>query len=431
MIRPSLLYAVAEASHPASKIVLTRLLAILSVAIGCMTAQAGDDRFGFATHFEQGWPPTPVMQAIASSGVSYIRDDLNAGSWEPSTGVYVQPSWDMGWLNAAKANRLKVVAVLGPNWHYADKYDPVAMSNLAAWIAKTGLVTAFEITNEPNNAYASYEGPAWCTKLVALTNAVTAAVHAVNPSIQVIGLGGQGTQIFFMLAKGTTMDGVVYHPYANGAGFIPETTYEWPYLDYGTWIQILNSKTTLPKWETEWGTGTTATFTNTNQAVFLARRSLQESGLGVEHSFIYEFQDNGPELYGVDSSNPTTPKRAFYVVQRIISTLAGVHGGTSFVTVNSVANGDVADVKAFAYQGSINKTVVAFWFGNYDPRTPPAASTCQLTFTVPHPYTHPYVMNAITGAQVPLSSYNWSQSGTQCSVAGLPISDQPLIIVMQ
>jgi hypothetical protein len=264
-----------------------------------------------------------------------------------------------------------------------------------------------------------------------LTNAVTAAVHAVNPSIQVIGLGAQGTQIFYMLAKGTTMDGVVYHPYANGAGFIPETTYEWPYLDYGTWIQVLDSKTTLPKWETEWGTGTTATFTNTDQAVFIARRLLQESGLGVEHSLIYEFEDNGPELYGVDSSNPTTPKTAFYVVRRIISTLAGVQGGTSFVTVNSVANGDVADVKAFAYQGSINKTVVAFWFGNHDPRTPPAASTCQLTFTVPHRYTQPYVMNAITGTQVPVSSYSWSQSGTQFSVAGLPISDQPMIIVMQ
>jgi hypothetical protein len=41
----------------------------------------------------------------------------------------------MGWLNASKANGLKVVAILGPNPNYADKYDPVAMSNLATWIA--------------------------------------------------------------------------------------------------------------------------------------------------------------------------------------------------------------------------------------------------------------------------------------------------------
>jgi hypothetical protein len=409
------------------------LALVLNVAIGCFLAQAGDDRFGFATHFEQGWPPSTVMPAIVSSGVSYIRDDLYAGRWETSPHVYVQPAGDMGWLNTAKANGLKVVAILGPNGNYADNYDPVAMSNLATWIAKTGLVTAFEITNEPNNAYASFEGTAWQTKLVTLTNAVATAVHAVNPSIMVIGFGAQGTQVFNMLAQGTNMDGVVYHPYFN-TSFLTETTYEWEWLDYGSWIAAIDAKTTLPKWETEWGVGTSAAFTNANQADFIARRLLQAAGLGVEHTFIYEFQDNGTELYGINSSNPTTPKAAFYVVQRIISTLAGVQGGSgTFVTVNSVANGDLTDVKAYAYQGSINKTAVAYWFGNHDPRTPPVASTCTVTFTIPltHTHAHSYVLNAITGTQTPVSSYKWSQNGCQYSVAGLPISDQPMIIVMQ
>jgi hypothetical protein len=406
------------------------LWAAFCVAVGSVTAHAGDDRFGFVTHFEQGWPSTPLMQYIASSGVSYIRDDLLASSWEGSPGVYRQPAWDMGWLTAAKANGLKVVAVLGPNGNYADNYDPVAMSNLAIWIARTGLVTAFEITNEPNNAYTSYEGPTWQTKLVALTNAVTVAVHGVNPTIKVIGLGGQGRQIFNMLALGATVDGVAYHPYSY-AYHIPESTYEWQYLDYEGWIQALTLKTVLPKWETEWGLGTTGTFTNTYQAEFIARRLLQEAGLGIEHSFIYEFQDAGTELYGVDSAYPTTPKPAFYVVQRIISTLAGVQGGTSYVTVNSVANGDLTDVKAFAYQGTINKTVVSIWFGNHDPLSPPPASTCKITFTVPHAHTNSYVMNALTGTKVPVSSYKWSQSGDQFAIANLPISDQPSVIVIQ
>ena len=402
---------------------------MLSITIGCVTLRAGDDRFGFATHFEQGWPTNPDMQDIAAAGVSYIRDDLNAGNWEPRPGVYVLPSSDMAWLNAAQAHGLKVVAVLGPNSLYADNYDPTAMSNLAAWIARTGLVTAFEVVNEPNNAYAAHEGSTWESKLVTLTNAVTAVVHAVNSSIQVIGLGAQGTQIFDMLAMGTTMNGVVYHPYGNGAGFIPETTYEWEWRVYAPWIQAISAQTSLPKWETEWGIGTTSTFTNANQADFIARRLLEESGLGVEHSFIYEFQDNGTELYGVDSANPTSPKVAYYVVQRIISTLSGVYGGTSVVTVDSVANGDLADVEAFAYQGSTSKTVVSFWFGNHDPRTLPASSECGLTFTVPHAFTQAYVMDTLTGNQVPLSSYRWSRNGTQVSVAGLPISDAPMVIV--
>ena len=95
----------------------------------------------------------------------------------------------MGWLNAAKANGLKVVAILGPNKKYADNYDPIAMSNLAAWIAKTGLVTAFEITNEPNNTYESYEGPTWRAEIFDTHERGYQCCSRCEPSVQVIGLG--------------------------------------------------------------------------------------------------------------------------------------------------------------------------------------------------------------------------------------------------
>jgi hypothetical protein len=187
----------------------------------------------------------------------------------------------------------------------------------------------------------------------------------------------------------------------------------------------------LPKWETEWGVGTSAPLTTAGQANFVARRLLQEAGLGIEHTFIYEFKDNGTELYGVEASN-NTPKLAFAVVQRIIATLAGAQGGTAScgVTVNSVANGDLGDVKSYAYQGT-NETVVSLWFGNHRISSPPSSSTCSLTFTVPFAYSHPYVLNAMTGTQVPFSIYSCTSKGNQLTVSGLPISDQPLIIVMQ
>ena len=57
------------------------------LANGCLTALAGDDPFRFATHFEQGWPPTPLMQAIASSGVSYIRTTFTLSVGKPIPAV--------------------------------------------------------------------------------------------------------------------------------------------------------------------------------------------------------------------------------------------------------------------------------------------------------------------------------------------------------
>jgi hypothetical protein len=86
-----------------------RLLIVLGITLGCLTLRAGDDRFGFATHFEQGWPTNPDMRDIAAAGVSYIRDDLNAGNWEPSLGAYVLPASDMAWLTAAQANGLQTI----------------------------------------------------------------------------------------------------------------------------------------------------------------------------------------------------------------------------------------------------------------------------------------------------------------------------------
>jgi hypothetical protein len=37
----------------------------------------------------------------------------------------------------------------------------------------------------------------------------------------------------------------------------------------------------------------------------------------------------------------------------------------------------------------------------------------------------------MTGTQVPLSIYSCTSTGNQLTVSGLPISDQPLIIVVQ
>ncbi len=392
-------------------------------------SRAGDDRFGFSTHFEQGWPSGPVMPAISASGAGYIRDDLFAGSWEPTQGTFIVPIWDSGWLKAAASNGLKVVGILGPNGHLLDPYDPTDMTNRAVFIAKTGLVSALEITNEPNNDYQSKEGSTWEVKLKALTSQVASAVHAAVPNVQVIGLGAQGQQIVNML-PGTIVDGVVYHPYGQNNS-IPDSVYEPPWFNYVLWGKELRSVTALPAWETEWGTQTSPTYSGDNQADYISRRLLSAAGLGVEHTFIYEFKDNGEELFGVESSNPMVPKPSYGVVQQIIASLAGVTGApASPVKIYNLANSDTTDATAYAYQGA-TKTVIAYWFANHSPVTPPPSSTVSLSYVVPNPHGNSILLDPFTGISVPLTNYKRYSSGTQFSVAGLPISDHPLIIIMQ
>jgi len=349
---------------------------LLVLSLFSQAVLAGDDRFGFATHFSGGWP-TSIMPTIASTGVGWIRDNYFA--------------WDYYYTAAHKAG-LKVCVIVGNE-------------SEASTAAKNGWADAIEVLNEPNNAYAHSDGPNWQSDLVTLTNAVSKAVQASggfigqsatgpsgslvigtntwtfgpiasqsgyplfengtrNPGIAaklfnlngtlialnannqwyqwsgsawsginppkgavppVIGLGAQGSQIFNMLDKNPKIDGVVYHPYAYDAN-TPETTYEWEYLDYGKWIQAIGSHTRLPKWETEWGGWGNPNSTTSNllaQSKFISRRFLQTAGLGIQHSFVYEYQDNGSELFGVTYANGGQ-KPSYSIIQKMISVLQGV-----------------------------------------------------------------------------------------------------------
>jgi hypothetical protein len=287
-------------------------LIVSLLVLGCIHGvYAGDDRFGVATHFDQGWSIT-LMPLIKALGVGWIRDDTPAWWWEHPAGHYVPPAGkELAWLTAAKAQGLKVVGIMGPNTNYpGDPYNQVAMSNLAVWMAKSGLIQVLEITNEPNNIK-EFQGAAGQAKLVALTNAVRAAVHKAVPGVEVIGLDEQGSEITNMLAMRPAIDGLVYHPYYSNP-INPASVYEPPDNVYAEWVQDLREKTKLPFWETEWGFWGGPL----QGSRILARLKLTQI-LRVEHTFIYEFRDNGAELYGlVDNSGK--PKPAYYVVQKFI-----------------------------------------------------------------------------------------------------------------
>lgn len=409
-----------------------------------------DRRFGFATHFEQGWSVN-LMPLIAATGVGYIRDDLLTSRWEPTVGNFVVPAADVTWINSAHANGLLVVGIIGKNTTYpsGDPYDPQLMANRAAFIAANGNVDVIEVTNEPNNDFQTTEGSAtWEAKLAALTTACTNAVNAVAPNVTVIGLGAQGNQIISILGS-TTVDGIVYHPYDNDnqtvGTFIPETVFEGSFTNYEGWLGNIMAATPLPLWETEWGTQTVTGFSQDNQACFLARRMLISMACAVDHTFIYEFRDNSStDLYGVYDITGTTAKASYAVVTRLIAALRGVVGSRSFavpassgfanhlfgVTLNSVANGNTAQAYGCLYKGA-SKTVVASWFGNTSPTAPPAASTCSITFPVHTGFTvaGATVLNVVAGTSVALSTFTTSLVGSNLTVSNLTITDHPLLII--
>jgi hypothetical protein len=449
--------------HPQSPFsVVMRLLAILSVVTGCMTAHAGDDRFGFATHFDQGWNPSTVMPLITPTGAAYIRDDTAWSGLEwKAQGVYQFYSSKLAWLQAAHNNGLKVVGCVqagGPNataryyspsaaW-YPNPYDVQGFANACAWLAVqtntdgTPLLAAMEILNEPNNGFQSYEvsigrGSYWLQDLTTFTNAAYAAIKKANPGMTVIGSGVQGDWIRQLINYGITLDGIVFHPYDLGSN-IPETTYEWQYRDYQQFITAIRSWTKLPLWTTEQNISNGDEFA---EAVWIARRLLLAFGLKVEHNFIYDFMDSSAQgvIY------PTLkPKLVYYVLRdRLIPSLAGLSSIGSVVTVTAHdANWDATDFKNFVFNaGGLNPVVAAVWFGNHNTTTGrpnPSVATLSFPGTGSHTSGQTTVLDLITGSSTtvlepgvpnPSNAPQWvSATGP---IANITVSDTPILIIVQ
>jgi hypothetical protein len=446
--------------HPQSSFnVVMRLLAILSVVIGCMSAHAGDDRFGFATHFDQGWSPSTVMPLITPTGSAWIRDDVGWSNIEhQGKGIYGLYSGAIAWLQAAHNNGLKVVGCVqagGPNataryyspsasW-YPNPYDVQGFANACAWLAVqtntdgTPLLAAMEILNEPNNGFQSYEksigrGSCWLQDLTTFTNAAYAAIKKANPSMTVIGAGVQGDWIHQLINMGITLDGIVSHPYDLGTN-IPETTYEWQYRDFQQFVTAYRTWTKLPMWNTEQNISNGDEFA---EAVWIARRLLLAFGLNVEHNFIYDFMDSSSQ--GVIYPN-LKPKQAYNVTNRLVPALAGLSSIGSVVTVAAYdANWDAADFKGFVFNAAgFNPTVAAVWFGNHNTTTgrpKPSVATLSFPGTSSRTSGQTTILDLLTGTTTSVlepgvANPNNAPQWVGTTIANITVSDTPILIIVQ
>jgi hypothetical protein len=391
-----------------------------------------DSRFGFSTHFDQGWNPATVIPQILTTPAQYIRDDMNWQVIEGVTqGVYnasaIKPFW-----NIAITAGLKCVAIIGANNGnplYANPFDPTGMANFCVWLVGQLPTLILEILNEPNNVYAGQEGVTWPSQYVTLINTVTTAVNAVSPSTIIIGYGGQGSQVLTMLANGTpTANGVVYHPYDPGNN-ISAQAYEPPYTDYGVWVSAVRAVTSLPIWETERNFSPGGAAQEYYGGVWNSQRLLQSYGLGIEHTFLYDFED-GSLQSAMNSS--LRPLQTYFVINRVLGPLQGLMStGAGVNLIPGASNFDMADFISFVFS-SVTSTVAALWLANHSPGFPPMAGQGTVSFPCSNSVgADSYVMDTVRGLSFPLGSFSTTFTGGVFTIFAFAISDHPMMIVLK
>ena len=414
-----------------------RLLTLLLLHV--INIQA-DDRLGFVTHFQQGWNPDALVPKIVQSGVGMIRDDIGWWNCEPSKGKYTMRASDVHWISVAGQAGLKIVLCLQypPPWYKdasGNPYDPAAYGDMAAWLAQQCLahpewnVTAIEVLNEPNNIR-YFKGSAGLTRYVAVLNSAYQKVKAVNPLINVIGLGMQGDQNLTMMAQGAQGDGFTLHPYDPG-DIVPEHNYEPPYNDFLQYLTAWRKHTSLPRWDTEWGDQSSLAGGENNQALEHIRRILLCFGGGVAHSFIYDFMDAGDHSGVVTGT--LAPKQAYTAIQRLLPYLQGLssQGGVYVDKDNSVSNFDYSKFISYVFQSdpvSPVITVATGWIGYGKTDTAHFVSyAAQMSFY--HPATkNVTALDTMTGATW---SPIWSQSGSSVVLKEEQVTSEPVLYIVR
>ncbi len=406
-----------------------------------------NDRMGFACNFdlqgvEGNWVPATVIPLIANSGVGWVRDTINWSQFEPTAGNYVAYAPKVAWMTQFHTAGLKFCGLIqypplfygntsiSPNEHWPLQET----ANFCAWLATTGIVDAIEVINEANNM-TQFGGPANggtlenLQALVALTNAVTASVHAVAPNMPVIGLNEQGSEVLYMLGQNPQLDGLVYHAYDLNDN-IPENAYEPPYLNYSNWVKVVQGTTTLPIWETEGNTDPNRTGTPWGEytgAVWLARRLLLSWWFDIAHFFIYTFTAGDLES-SLDYFLGF--RQQYWVLQRMLVALQGVSTTGGTVALSNLSDGlDASGVYSTVFC-SRTSTLVSVWLGNNSASNPPVYGTADLSFTLLNTHVTDTIVDSVSGDVSDLSQYTTSSSGHTFTIHGFPVTDTPQLITI-
>jgi hypothetical protein len=422
------------------------------------------------------------MPLIARSGVGWIRDELGWGALEPIPGKYQIPLQTRVWIAAARQAGLKIDLILSyGNRAYPDHYDTAAYAKAAGWLARelAGEIGAIEILNEPNNfGFRTTYGGAWngkepnnavspyVRKYVEIVNAASKEIKLSNPQMTVIGLGAPPPASFRMIALGLApeLDGLTDHPY-SGANQIPEII---PYAAtpvmlirdgiatadaQGTFTSQVSMFRAQAKqwgstdklWHTEWGYSTIEakpekrqrTLSQETQAVYIVRRILQSDGVGVEHTFIYDFKDDGTDPYsdyenfGLVKSD-RSPKTSYFAVQRVTGLLAGMPTAppdqSASVESDQTSQKEGLGPQCYTFASPDRQLrAVAFWIAK-PWETSQGMSEAVVNLPLAKDPAHLIVCDLLTGKETPVT---WKRSGNDGRISiAVPLSATPQLLMV-
>lgn len=298
-------------------------LFILAFFLGCGDTQ----KSGTTTSSPPQTAPTP----LASSGVSaqyfgmHVHDVANwpslsfgslrlwdAGvtwpSLEPALGQWNFANLD-GIVSKCQENSVDVLMVLGlsPQWASARPTEPSAYQlgnaaepgNIQDWrdFVQTvatryrGRIHAYEIWNEPNDPTFFSGTPA---KMLELATEAYKILKQVDPTVTVLSpaateQGGVAWLDQYLAGGGGAVaDVIAYHLYVHPNP--PENML--PLLAQVKAIMAQHGQSSKPVWDTETGWHSPATFTQTDEAAFVARSYLLAASGGVSRFFWYAWDDH-------------------------------------------------------------------------------------------------------------------------------------------
>jgi hypothetical protein len=442
-----------------------------------------DDRIGVCTHFGQNWSVDQVMPLIAKSGAGWIRDDFGWAGMEPSPGNYRIPAKAKAWIQAARAAGLKIDLILAyGNPAYADHYDTAAYAKAAGWLARelANDVQAIEILNEPNNfGFRDAYGGQWngnerngsvspyLQKYVQILNAAAKEIKVANPNMTVIGLGTPPPASFRMIALGLApqIDGLTDHPYgkempeavpyANNPYFllrdgIATADANGTFASQVSMFRAQAKKYSAPQslWHTEWGYSTERAksgkpaISEDTQAIYILRRLLESEATGVEHTFIYDFKDDGADPYSHEQNfglihNDLSAKPAYLTLQRLTTILSGLSAAAptkqAIIEVDPTVKQDRFGNRCYVFSNSDGETTaIAFWdVKPWDPTAKPANAT--IVLPLDHQGHHVFLYDLLSGNQTEISdklSENVSNGNNHVSIP-VQLSAVPQLLIVR